>query len=152
MNFVILPVTKKSRGTLVVVSSSFNRFLKETALAMEELESLGASILSPQKPNPHSMLNKEFLLLEGDTLFPHTSIKEVQDRHNRCIQVAHFLWLVCPDGYTGCSVAMEVGVAVASGVPIYALHAPNDPQIRKYVTVVAHAKIAVEEHRYDQFK
>ncbi|HXK37992.1 MAG TPA: hypothetical protein VJ579_02910 [Candidatus Paceibacterota bacterium] len=119
---------------------------------MEELQNFGARVLSPKKPNPHSMLSKNFLLLEGDMLFPHSSIKSVQDRHNRCIRASNFLWLVCPDGYIGSSVAMEIGVAVASDVPIYSLHAPSDPQISKYITVVTSIRGAVEMHRFDKLK
>jgi hypothetical protein len=152
MDLIMPPSIQTNISPLVVVSSSFNRFLKETALAMEELQNFGARVLSPKKPNPHSLLNNNFLLLEGDMLFPHSSIKSVQDRHNRCIRASHFLWLVCPGGYTGCSVAMEVGVAVASGVPIYSLHLPSDAEISKYVTQVASIKSAVEMHRFDRLK
>lgn len=71
------------------------------------------------------------MFLAGDAV---RSIKAVEDRHLACIQAADFMWVVCPDGYTGPSTCLEIGAAVACGVPVFAATAAADTTISQYVT------------------
>src|SRR5207245_10948070 len=41
-----------------------------------------------------------------------------------------------PDGYVGQSASMEIGFAVAAGVPIFTTRAPDDLTLRQYVRTV----------------
>lgn len=144
----MLPTPKRfTQRPLVTVSASFNRHLPEMQLAVQELWDEGARVLSPMRPTPFREISGGFLLLDGDRSFTDLSIKSVQDRHLVCIAASDFLWVVCPDGYVGNSTAMEIGVAVASNVPIYSLCAPLLPSVAAYVHVVSSVKLAVLNHR-----
>ena len=143
-----LPVPRRVCTTpAVTVCASFNRFIKETGEAIQELKEEGARVLSPQKPHPHSELEGDFLLLAGDMQFPHTSVKQVEDRHLACINRSDFVWLVCPGGYVGISVAMELGFALGLGIPIYSLYWPTlEDKILKDVYIVQNIRQAVLNH------
>ncbi|OHA59515.1 MAG: hypothetical protein A2589_01475 [Candidatus Vogelbacteria bacterium RIFOXYD1_FULL_46_19] len=131
----------------MTVCASFNRFIKETRGAIEELQDEGARVLSPQKPQSHSVLEGEFLLLVGDMQFPYTSVRQVEDRHLSCIKHSDFVWLVCPGGYVGISVAMELGFALGWGIPIYSLYQPIlEDKILETVCLVPNIKQAVLNH------
>lgn len=145
---LILPIpTRVTRRPRVTVSASFNRFLREMQYAIEELSDEGAEVLSPRRPTPYRELNNGFLLLGGDKEYSNLSVKSVQDRHLACIAWSDFLWVICPDGYIGNSAAMEIGAAIAAGIPIYSLHAPRPQRIAAYVTVVPQVKYAVLNHQ-----
>jgi hypothetical protein len=116
----------------VTVSGSFRRHLHAINAAVEELASRGVRVLSPADPRIVAAQG-EFLFVASDRV---RSVKLVQDRHLDCIRASSFLWLICPDGYVGQSAALELGFAIASGIPIYATHAPDDLTLRQYVNVV----------------
>lgn len=142
-----IPRDVLARGApLVTVSGSFNRHLEEVREAIGELTACGAYVLSPRGIRPRGIVAKQFLLLEGDLQFPHRSIKDIQDRHNACIAIAHFHWLVCPHGYVGTSSAFEIGIALYEGVPICATTLPSDPKISQYITLVRSIPAALERH------
>jgi len=115
-----------------VVSGSFHRHMSNVANAVEELCERGVMVLSPSDPRIVDEIG-EFLFVASDR---HRSIRMVQDRHLASICTAHFLWLVSPDGYVGQSASLEIGFAVAKGIPVYGLHLPEDITLRQYVHVV----------------
>ena len=57
----------------------------------------------------------------------------MQDRHFEAIRVADFLWVVCPDGYTGASTSAEIGFAKAARTPVFSDHLPLDITLQHYV-------------------
>lgn len=114
------------------VSGSFHRHMAAITAAVQELARLSVRVLSPADPRVVAAKG-EFLFVASDRL---RSVRLVQDRHLESIRAADLLWLVCPDGYVGQSASMEVGLAVAFGVPIFATHAPSDLTLREYVVVV----------------
>jgi hypothetical protein len=114
------------------VSGSFHRHMGAVTAAVHELAALSVRVLSPADPRIVAEQG-EFLFVASD---PVRSVRLVQDRHLGCIRAANFLWLVCPDGYVGQSASMEVGYAVAVGVPILATHTPSDLTLRQYVKIV----------------
>ena len=114
------------------VSGSFHRHMGAITAAVQELVSLSVRVLSPADPRVVAA-HGEFLFVASDHL---RSVRLVQDRHLESIRAADFLWLVCPDGYVGQSASMEVGLAVAFGIPIFATHAPSDLTLREYVAIV----------------
>lgn len=121
------------------VSGSFHRHMAAIYEAVGDLRVRGVDILSPSDPRVVDFIG-DFLFVASDKL---RSIKLVQDRHLECIRASDFLWVVCPDGYTGVSTSMEIGAAVAAKVPVLASVAPNDVTLREYVRVVPGVDAAV---------
>ncbi len=114
------------------VSGSFHRHMTAISDAVRMLHETGVRVLSPADPRVVDEIGL-FLFVASDR---HRSVRLVQDRHLACIRSSHFLWLVCPDGYVGQSAAMELGFALAEGVPIYCQHWPQDLTLRQYVNKV----------------
>lgn len=122
-----------------VVSGSFHRYMSQVADAVQELSEFGVMVLSPSDPRIVDSIG-EFLFVASDK---HRSIRMVQDRHLASIYAAHFLWLVSPDGYVGQSASLEIGFAVAKGIPVYGSHLPEDLTLRQYVQGVDNIAEAV---------
>ena len=122
------------------VSGSFHRHMMAIESAVSELWSLGVNVLSPADPRIVDFKG-EFLFVASDRL---RSIKLVQDRHFEAIGHSDFLWLVCPDGYTGASACMEIGDARRAGVPIYSDRLPLDITVQRYVEHVPSIRIACD--------
>lgn len=132
-------MTSRPRAT---VSGSFTKQLATVQEAVADLDTLGVEVLSPARPKPRSMLvapgeseDRGFLLLVSD---PIDDVKVNQDNHFRAIQHSHFLWLAIDQpgpyqGYLGESTAMEVGFALAFGVPIFSRVQPRLPDFRDFL-------------------
>jgi nucleoside 2-deoxyribosyltransferase len=124
----------------VTVSGSFRRHLPQVQEAVGELAQAGVEVLSPASPVVVDRI-ENFVFVASDV---HRSPRLVQDRHLAAIQASDFLWLVCPDGYVGQSASLEVGYAVARGIPVWAKDAPNDLTLRQYVGVLSSCAEAVK--------
>src|SRR4051794_20369938 len=98
----------------VTVSGSFRRHLAPIAAAVETFAGLGCRVLSPEDPRVVDSFG-EFLFVASDRF---RTIRTVQNRHLAAIGASQLLWLVNPDGYVGQSASMELGFAVALGIPI----------------------------------
>lgn len=122
------------------VSGSFHRHMSAIAAAVEELGEHSIRVLSPADPRVVAQQG-DFLFVASDRV---RSVRLVQDRHLESIRAAHFLWLVCPDGYVGQSASMELGFAAATGVPIFAIQAPEDLTLRQYVKIVPAIATAID--------
>jgi len=122
------------------VSGSFHRHMPAIYTAVGELRSAGVNVLSPSDPRVVDHLG-EFLFVASDKL---RSIKLVQDRHFEAIRCSDFLWVVCPDGYTGASTSAEIGAAYATRTPVFSAHSPLDITLRQYVRVVPSVRAAVD--------
>jgi hypothetical protein len=116
-------------GFFTTVSGSFHRHMDEIAIAVESLRAHGVEVLSPSDPEVVDQIGL-FLFVASDR---HRSVRLVQDRHLDALCHSHFLWLVCPDGYVGQSASLEIGFAIARGIPIYSEHLPEDLTLRQYV-------------------
>lgn len=115
------------------VSGSFHRHMTGIYDAVGELRCRGVDVLSPSDPRVVDHIG-EFLFVASDRL---RSIKLVQDRHLAAIRASDFLWVVCPDQYTGPSTCMEIGAAHAAGVPVFASAPALDITIGEYVKRVS---------------
>lgn len=117
----------------VVVSGSFKRQSEDLQKVYDELRALGCQVLSP-----HSI---DFVSSAGGfvkTTHEHDqTVREIEDHHLRAIRQADFVWLHAPNGYVGISGAIEIGYAIASNVPIFCTHMPEELVLRHYVKVVA---------------
>ncbi|MDB5243906.1 MAG: MazG nucleotide pyrophosphohydrolase [Spirosoma sp.] len=127
------------------VSGSFHRHMTGIAEAVATLGALGVDVLSPSDPRVVDH-DGEFLFVASDRL---RSRRLVQDRHLEAIRASDFLWVVCPDGYTGPSTAGEIMAASVLGKPIYSTHAALDITIGDYVERVATMGEAITRARRD---
>jgi hypothetical protein len=123
------------------VSGSFHRHMPAIYGAVCELRALGVDVLSPSDPRIVDHLG-EFLFVASDRL---RSIKLVEDRHLEAIRASDFLWVVCPDGYTGPSTSGEILAASVLNVPVYASSPALDITIGQYVRRVPDLRTAVEQ-------
>ena len=125
------------------VSGSFHRHMQAIYEAVGTLREAGVDVLSPSDPRVVDHIG-DFLFVASDKL---RSIKLVQDRHLLAIRASAFLWVICPDGYTGPSVSMEIGAACACGVPIFSESQPADATLKAYVTCVPSIHHAINAAR-----
>ena len=114
------------------VSGSFRRHMPAINEAVMELVEFGVDVLSPADPRVVDQIG-EFVFVASDRV---RSVKMVEDRHLECIGASDFLWLVAPDGYVGQSASMELGYAIAHGIPILCRGKPTDGTLEKYVRQV----------------
>lgn len=117
----------------VTVSGSFRRHMAAINEAVMELVEFGVDVLSPADPRVVDQIG-EFVFVASDRV---RSVKMVEDRHLECIGASDFLWLVAPDGYVGQSASMELGYAIARGIPILCQQKPTDGTLQKYVRQVS---------------
>jgi hypothetical protein len=122
------------------VSGSFHRHMPAIDAAVSELWARGVEVLSPANPQVVDFKG-EFLFVASDRL---RSIKLVQDRHFEAIGQSDFLWVVCPDGYTGPSSCLEIGYASRAGVRVYSDRLPLDITVQYYVEKVPSIGAAME--------
>lgn len=111
------------------VSGSFHRHMSAIYDAVGSMRAAGVDVLSPSDPRVVDNIG-DFLFVASDRL---RSIKLVQDRHLEAIRASDFLWVVCPDGYTGASTSGEIMAAAVLGVPVFSEHGALDITIGQYV-------------------
>jgi hypothetical protein len=115
------------------VSGSFHRHMSAIAEAVANLRALGVEVLSPSDPTVVAA-DGDFLFVASDRL---RSRKMVEDRHLEAIRHSDFLWVVCPDGYTGASTSGEILAAAVLHKPIFSTTAALDITIGDYVESVS---------------
>jgi hypothetical protein len=133
-------MTIGSRALKATVSGSFHRHMPAIYAAVGELRANGVDVLSPSDPTVVDHIG-EFLFVASDRL---RSIKMVQDRHFEAIRNSDFLWVVCPDGYTGASTSAEIGAAHMARIPVMASSPALDITLHQYVRRVRNFHEAVE--------
>lgn len=111
------------------VSGSFDKFKPEIDLAIDELNELGVSVLSPSKGWLYKPLHKIFNPKE-DKFRPLPSetgmgIKQIEDDFLSSIRKSDFLYVINPEGYIGNVVGLEIGFAIASGISVFLQHKIN---------------------------
>lgn len=125
------------------VSGSFRRSMGAVQAAVYRLTDAGVRVLSPADPRVVDHFG-DFLFVASDRV---RSIKLVQSRHLAAISASDFLWLEAPDGYIGQSGAMELGYAIARGVPVFCSEVPGDLTLRQYVKVTGAPEEAAQKAR-----
>src|SRR5438552_12861215 len=125
------------------VSGSFHRHISDIYFAVSQLRAAGVNVLSPVDPTIVDQ-NGDFLFVASDIL---RSVKLVQDRHFEAIRASDFLWLICPDGYTGSSASAEIGAAHICGTPVFSNSVPSDATLKHYVCKVTSTDEAVSKMR-----
>lgn len=127
------------------VSGSFHRCMGSVQSVVDELTYLNVQVLSPSDPTVVDAFG-DFLFVASDR---QRTIRTVQDRHLAAIRESDFLWIAIEDGYIGNSTAMEIGLAIALGKPIYATDVPLDLTFRKYIEIVPSVKALIEGWKRD---
>jgi len=99
------------------------RFKTEIDRTREELEDNGVEVLAPEKGQVFSppaqrqiRVTSTFKPLPSERKTP---IRSVEDMFLESIKDSDFVYVVDIDGYVGTVVSMEMGVAIASGKPVY---------------------------------
>jgi NTP pyrophosphatase (non-canonical NTP hydrolase) len=115
-----------------VVCGSFRRDLPQLQADFDELHVAGCLVLSPLEVDFVAEIDG-FVLGAGEL---HETPKAVEARHIASLQQADFVWLHAPDGYVGPSAALELGVAHALGIPVFARTPPADMALRDFVEAV----------------
>ena len=128
------------------VSGSFHRHMPAIYEAVGSLRAAGVDVLSPSDPRVVGNIG-DFLFVASDRL---RSIKLVQDRHLEAIRASDFLWVVCPDGYTGASTSGEIMAAAVLNVPVFSSHPAFDSTIGQYVKRVSSIGALVAQMRAEK--
>lgn len=122
------------------VSGSFHRHMAPIQDAVGYFRALGVDVLSPSDPRVVAA-DEDFLFVASDRL---RSRKMVEDRHLEAIRNSDFLWIVCPDGYTGASTSGEILAAAVLKVPVFSTDCALDITIGDYVERVSSMAEAID--------
>lgn len=107
----------------VAISGSFRKHYGVIQDVIAALEHHGWTVLSPARSRVIDG-TADFPVLESDG---RATIAEIEQRHLDAIASADALYVVDPGGYIGISTAMEIGWALAYGVPIF-LQSPTEEE------------------------
>jgi NTP pyrophosphatase (non-canonical NTP hydrolase) len=124
--------SRDGRTLSVVLCGSFRRDPEGLRLIHHELETR-FNLLSPLAVDFVDP-DAEFVRLPSEVGRPEI---DIEDRHIAALRTADLMWLHAPEGYVGASAAMELGEAVAVGIPIFCLTPPADTVLAARVTVVS---------------
>lgn len=110
------------RSLRCVVSGSF-KFKPEIDRTIEEFTDYRAIVLAPEKGWVLVPLQK-ILSLKDTTFRPlpsekHMTPKQVESQFLHALGLADFVYIENPGGYVGEVVSLEIGFAIALGIPIY---------------------------------
>ena len=103
------------------MSGSYRKHLSDIEGGIRALEKAGIRVLAPR----HVTVKKvdgDFVHLQGDAGQP----VSLEKRHLSQIKRSDLLYVVNPGGYIGQSTALEIGFALAIGVPVYCKEPPSD--------------------------
>jgi nucleoside 2-deoxyribosyltransferase len=135
----------------VTISGSFRKYKPEIDLAIQEFRDYGFTVLAPdlgwlQVPRHRilSLSEKGFRPLPSEV---NMSILEIENRFLNCVRQSNLLYVVNPAGYIGNSAALEVGFAMALGIPVYCqeltdMNLDIDPIWRERMSQIAVASIS----------
>jgi NTP pyrophosphatase (non-canonical NTP hydrolase) len=132
-------VESRQRGLKVAICGSFRRDPDGLRAAYREFSDAGVTILSPIDPD---FVHEENGFVYAAHEIGHAAA-HVEARHIQAMLDADLVWLHAPGGYVGTSAAMELGVAHALGLAVYAGSPPNDPVLSGLVRIVGHPADAV---------
>lgn len=79
-------------------------------------------------PNLDSGKSKEEI--EGDM----DLMRKICEDHFDRIDISEGLYVLCPDGYVGTLVSVEIGYAVGKGKPVYCSEKPEDAGVRSLMS------------------
>jgi len=115
---------RASRNTsplTVSICGSYHRHLKKMHHLIKECKKLGIEVLIPKYAVKKSSTNG-FVYLKGEVGTP----KQLQEKNFDAIARSSFVLVVNTKGYIGPSTSMEIGYAIAKGIPIFCTEPPED--------------------------
>jgi len=130
-----------SEGTRprVVISGSYRRDPGGLRAAFQDLQALGCEIVSPA--------SVEFVAERDGFAFQESEIDRephsLEELHLDAIRSSDFVWLHASEGYVGPSASLEIGFAVALGIPIFSSAILDDPMMASFVIAVSNPEQAV---------
>ena len=111
----------------VAICGSYHRHLKKMDKLIKECSNLGIEVLIPKSVTKKSSTNG-FVYLKGEVGTP----KQLQEKNFDAVVRSSFVLVVNTNGYIGASTAMEIGFAIAKGIPIFCTDTPDDYVFRLY--------------------
>ncbi len=111
----------------VSICGSYHRHLKKMHKLIKECKKLGIEVLIPRYAIKKSSTNG-FVYLKGEVGTP----KQLQEKNFDAIARSTFILVVNTNGYIGASTSMEIGFAIAKGIPIFCTDTPEDYVFRLY--------------------
>lgn len=113
----------KERGLRCVVSGSFFKFKTEIDRTIDNLTDIGITVLAPDKgwlykppTRLYSLQDRQFRPLPTEQGM---SLRQIEDGFLEALSNSDFMYIVNPGGYLGSVVSLEIGFAMALGIPIY---------------------------------
>jgi nucleoside 2-deoxyribosyltransferase len=120
------PDIASARLTVSIIGS-YNKHLAQMRRLSTECRKLGFEVLIP-KYAVRKFSKNRFVYLRGENGTP----KELQEKNFRFIGHSSFVLVANPRGYIGPSTAMEIGFAIARGIPVFCTDKPRDFVFRLY--------------------
>jgi NTP pyrophosphatase (non-canonical NTP hydrolase) len=117
------------RSVAVTISGSFRKFYPEITNAIDVFSEREIEVLSPAKSKIVDP-SAEFVIFESDET---TDVKELEDKHLDAISNSDALYVINPGGYVGNSAILEIGYAIALGIPIYTSGPIEDQTLAAYI-------------------
>lgn len=114
----------------VVISGTFRRDRPGLERLYHELVTTGCQVLSPRRME---FDDGEFV---RDKAEQKLEAKSIEDTHLVALEQSDMVWLHAPGGYVGCSGALEIGYALAKGIPIFSNQPVSDVSLCHYVRCV----------------
>jgi|SRR5579862_1441998 len=111
----------------VAICGSYHRHLKKMHKLIKECKKLGIEVRIPKYAVKKSSTNG-FVYLKGEVGTP----KQLQEKNFDAIARSTFVLVVNTRGYIGPSTSMEIGFAIAKGIPIFCTDKPEDYVFRLY--------------------
>jgi hypothetical protein len=132
------PNFKVIKATL---SGSFHRDPEGLERDYRELALARCQVLSPRSLE----FEDKSLLFVRHSVEKQDSVRSIEQHHLQAIALSDFLWVHAPEGYVGTSGALEVGYALACGIPVFSNQEPEDPMLKSFITKVPSVFAAIEQ-------
>jgi nucleoside 2-deoxyribosyltransferase len=123
---MVRPIRSESVLT-VSICGSYHRHLRKMSLLIKECKKLGIEVRIPRYAVKKSSTNG-FVYLKGEVGTP----KQLQEKNFDAIASSSFILIVNTNGYIGPSTSMEIGYAIAKGIPIFCTDEPEDYVFKLY--------------------
>jgi len=122
------------------LSGSFRRDQAGVKRAYQELITCGCQVLSPHRLD----FDSSSTLFVKDKAEHEYSDASIEAHHLLAIKQSDFVWVYLPEGYLGLSGAMEIGYAIALGLPVFSDQIPKEPVFQSLITTVPSVFRALE--------
>jgi nucleoside 2-deoxyribosyltransferase len=123
----MLRANRNNNPLTVSICGSYHRHLRKMHHLIKECKKLGIEVLIPRYAVKKSSMNG-FVYLKGEVGTP----KQLQEKNFDAIAKSSFVLVVDTNGYIGPSTSMEIGYAIAKGIPIFCTEPPEDFVFKLY--------------------